>query len=34
VAPEVSPPDFEEFAAAMIRFNGGAVDQDTVFHTA
>jgi DNA/RNA-binding domain of Phe-tRNA-synthetase-like protein len=34
VAPGVPPPDFEEFAAAMIRFNGGAVDQDTVFHTA
>jgi DNA/RNA-binding domain of Phe-tRNA-synthetase-like protein len=34
VAPGVSPPDFEEFAATMICFNGGAVDQDTVFHTA
>jgi len=26
--------DFEEFASVMIRFNGGAVDQNTVFHTA
>lgn len=34
VAPGVSPPDLEQFAAAMIRFNGGVVDQDTVFHTA
>lgn len=34
VPSEVSPPDFEEFAATMIRFNGGAVDQDTVFRTA
>jgi DNA/RNA-binding domain of Phe-tRNA-synthetase-like protein len=34
VAPGVPTPDFEEFAAAMICFNGGAVDQDTVFHTA
>ena len=33
VPPEVPPPDFEEFAATMIRFNGGAVDQNTVFHT-
>jgi DNA/RNA-binding domain of Phe-tRNA-synthetase-like protein len=30
----VSEPDFEEFAAVMIRSNGGVVDQDTVFHTA
>jgi DNA/RNA-binding domain of Phe-tRNA-synthetase-like protein len=34
VPPGVTPPDYEEFAAAMIRFNGGAVDQNTVFHTA
>ncbi|HZI51626.1 MAG TPA: phenylalanine--tRNA ligase beta subunit-related protein [Terriglobia bacterium] len=34
VPPEVPPPDFDEFAATMIRFNGGAVDQDTVFRTA
>ena len=34
VAQGVLPPDFEEFAAAMIGFNGGAVDQNTVFHTA
>jgi DNA/RNA-binding domain of Phe-tRNA-synthetase-like protein len=34
VAPGVSLPDFGEFAATMICFNGGAVDQDTVFHTA
>jgi DNA/RNA-binding domain of Phe-tRNA-synthetase-like protein len=27
-------PDFDEFAAAMIRFNGGVVDKNTVFHTA
>jgi len=33
VPPEVALPDFEEFAATMIRFNGGAVDQNTVFHT-
>jgi DNA/RNA-binding domain of Phe-tRNA-synthetase-like protein len=33
VPPEVPPPDFEEFAATMIRFNGGAVDQNSVFHT-
>src|SRR5215510_1205697 len=26
--------DFEEFASVMIRFNGGTVDQNTVFHTA
>ena len=26
--------DSEEFAAMMIRYNGGAVDQDSVFHTA
>ena len=26
--------DFEEFAAVMIRYNGGAVDQDTVFSIA
>lgn len=30
----VSEPDFEEFSAVMIRYNGGVVDQDTVFHTA
>ena len=34
VPPEVPPPDFEEFAATMIRFNGGAVDQNSVFSTA
>jgi DNA/RNA-binding domain of Phe-tRNA-synthetase-like protein len=34
VPPGVLPPNFEEFAAVMIRFNGGGVDQDTVFHTA
>ena len=26
--------DFEEFAAVMVRYNGGAVDQDTVFSIA
>jgi len=34
VPPEAPVPDFAEFAATMIRFNGGAVDQNTVFHTA
>jgi DNA/RNA-binding domain of Phe-tRNA-synthetase-like protein len=34
VPPGVSAPDFDEFAATMIRFNGGVVDQNTVFHTA
>lgn len=29
-----SMPDFEEFAAVMILYNGGAVDQDSTFHTA
>lgn len=33
-APPGQSPDFEEFAAVMIRFNGGVVDQNTVFHTA
>jgi DNA/RNA-binding domain of Phe-tRNA-synthetase-like protein len=32
--PQGQSPDFEEFAAVMIRFNGGVVDQNTVFHTA
>jgi DNA/RNA-binding domain of Phe-tRNA-synthetase-like protein len=32
--PEGERPDFEEFAAAMIRFNGGVIDKNTVFHTA
>jgi DNA/RNA-binding domain of Phe-tRNA-synthetase-like protein len=32
--PSGESPDFEEFAAVMIRFNGGEVDQNTVFHTA
>jgi DNA/RNA-binding domain of Phe-tRNA-synthetase-like protein len=27
-------PDFEEFAATMTRFNGGALDKNTRFHTA
>jgi DNA/RNA-binding domain of Phe-tRNA-synthetase-like protein len=33
---EASPelPDFDEFALSMIRFNGGVVDKNTVFHTA
>ena len=30
--PSGESPDFEEFAAVMIRFNGGEVDQNTVFH--
>jgi len=27
-------PDFEAFTAAMIQFNGGVIDKNTVFHTA
>jgi hypothetical protein len=26
--------EFDAFAALMIRFNGGVVDKNTVFHTA
>jgi len=33
VAPGAAP-DLDEFAAAMIRFNGGVIDKNTVFHTA
>jgi DNA/RNA-binding domain of Phe-tRNA-synthetase-like protein len=29
-----SPPEFEEFAATMFRFNGGVLDKNTRFHTA
>lgn len=32
--PPGESPDTEEFAAVMIHFNGGAVDQDTVFRIA
>jgi DNA/RNA-binding domain of Phe-tRNA-synthetase-like protein len=31
--PPGESPDFEEFVALMIRFNGGEVDQNTAFHT-
>jgi DNA/RNA-binding domain of Phe-tRNA-synthetase-like protein len=35
VAPDPAhPATFEEFAALMIRFNGGVVDKNTVFHIA
>jgi DNA/RNA-binding domain of Phe-tRNA-synthetase-like protein len=33
-APPGSAPDLEEFGANMIRFNGGAIDQDPVFRIA
>ena len=33
VAPGAAP-DFDEFGAAMIRFNGGVIDKNTAFHTA
>jgi DNA/RNA-binding domain of Phe-tRNA-synthetase-like protein len=30
----VAQPNMDEFSAEMIRFNGGVVDKNTVFHTA